>query len=559
MESTTRCPDNIDLYAYLDGELDSSAFGIVDRHLLDCSQCRDEVRRLKVFHRTLFAEISPDRSVADDELFSVADFKKKLMGRMATSDEVRAQKPHFARKPRIAVALGVAAVLMFVVAASFVGVHFTAGRSSSRETVAAVDDDRNVVDKEVRKLTLLRLESDFRSGIAAGHFQSVGVMKEWRRKYEFAGGSFIPVLERIGKNGSPIERRWIAGRLATEIGADSAHVARHLTGDADVEVRAALVADAWRWPRDIAVALVVAAGDDVPRRVAVAALQKIKSSAAKNRLIEMAMTDGADEVIAALASGAEADAVLLEAYLRGSQSSLLRQRLAKAPALVATARKIAESSAESNDRRCRSIILLGDLRDRPSAAFFERRLSDRIFADAAAAALARLDDDEARLVLARRLSPRALDRAESGDVVQSAIARAIRSMDERASRFYLDRIAREDGQFSANYVVAAGLCGNERVLPALERLLDDDMLTLHAVRAIDAIDDRGSTAILVKLSRSTTDGRVRDEAKTALKRRGVPDGGGRSKPLVDAFRPDGRNSDSIEEFQRLRSDGAGGS
>lgn len=557
MESTTRCPDNIDLYAYLDGELDSSAFGIVDRHLLDCSQCRDEVRRLKVFHRTLFAEISPDRSAEDDELFSVADFKKKLMGRMATSDEVRTQKPRFAQRPRIAVALGAAAVLMVVIAASFVGVHFIAGRSSSQESVV-VNDDRDIVDKEVRKLTLLRLESDFRSGIAAGHFQSVGVMKEWRRKYESAGGSFIPVLERIGKNGSPIERRWIAGRLATEIGADSAHVARHLTGDADVEVRAALVADAWRWPRDIAVALVVAAGDDVPRRVAVAALQKIKSSAAKNRLIEMAMTDGADDVIAALSGGVDADAVLLEAYLRGSQSSLLRQRLAKAPALVATARTIAQSSAESNDRRCRAMILLGDLRDRPSAAFFERRLSDRVFAEAAAAALARLDDDEARLVLARRLSPRALDRAESGDVVQSAIARAIRSMDERASRFYLDRIAREDGQFSANYVVAAGLCGNERVLPALERLLDDDMLTLHAVRAIDAIDDRGSTAILVKLSRST-DGRVRDEAKSALKRRGVPDGGGRSKPLVDAHRPSAPIRDATEIFPLLRNDGVGGS
>lgn len=528
MEAITRCPETCDLYAYLDGELDSRMFTEVDRHLLDCSRCRDEVRRLKVFQRTLFSRISPDISIDADQTVSVADFKRKLMGRMATSDEVRGREPAASSRSRVGVMLGVAGALVVIVAASVVGFDRTSAHSSAPTIVASKIDGE--VDKEIRKLSLLRLESDFRTGIAEGSWQSVGALRDFSRKFEATGGSIIPVLERISRAGTLVERRWIAARLATEIGEDASHVARMLAVDSDIDVRHNVVADAWRWPRETALSLVVAAGSDVPRRTAVATLQKIKSNSATRQLIAMAMNDDADEVVAALSAGPDADAVLLEAYMRGSQSSLLRRRLLKSANMVVTAKKLAESSAESVDRRCRAMLLLGDLRDRTSVALFDRRLGDRAFAAAAAAALARLDDDDARLVLARRLSPNSFDRDD--DIVQASITRAIRSMDERASAFFLERIACEDGQFSANYVVAAGLCGSERTIPALVRYLDDDMLTLHAVRAIDAIDDRASTAVLVKLTRSN-DGRVRDEARSALRRRGAAEGSGRTRPLVD--------------------------
>lgn len=518
MNST--CPDKLELYGYLDGELPRSRRAELDLHVRRCAGCRDELRSSSNVQGFLFRR--PDAKLGGD---FEERFFSGLMDRMVTAEEAASFRSRLARRAWVAAAA--AAIVVAAGAWAFFGERsaseapVTAGELAATETAVESRRRRAAACDEVARIV---------DALAAGEIAtSRGEMRALDARLAEVGLRLSGELLAYLRRGDDSRARGALRAMATH-GSPSyvTSLAAFTHGDRDRgDAFRGAVLDAVEAIGTTEAARMI--GREVrkgyPAREGIRRLVRMDTDAAwieVENLVHDLRDDELADVTAAVATAADERAtdLLFDLYISGRQTQELRSRLARRDGVVARAREVVWGHGAGIDGTRRAIRLLGILRDVGSVERIGRLIHRRELAESAVVALADIGDADCKRSLASHLEldPDARLSRRRRDF-QTRLTGSIATFGNDGAHFYLAEAEHGTDTFDRHYVVAAGHCGTESTLPALRLLLRVDHLRSAATCAIGLIGHESTLPTLERLLRDRN-ADVRREAIRALQRLG---------------------------------------
>lgn len=514
------CPDKVELYEYLDGELSRHRRSEIDLHVRGCAACRDELRESSAVQGHLFRRPVPEPEDDFEERFLVG-----LMDRMVTREETEQFRSKQTRRTWVAAAAAAVVVgcslTMFFhrsrpvgtpgdeLAAEDPAVRLEHRRASARAEVEAVVDGLSNGLVEVDQDDLSELDA---------RLASTGLRlptELLRQVEENDGGRFSGALAAMRIHGLPS----YVTSLAAFLRRDAGHPRRSERRDLVLDVVGGLgTAESARLiGREVRRGL---SADEGIRRLVLMDSEPAWVEV-ENLVSELPERD-LNAVTGAIAAvdDRRATELLFDLYLDGRQVGGLSTKLAGREGVAERAREVVWGHPGNIDVTRRAIRLLGILRDESSVERLEPFLSRHEYAESTVVALADIGDDTAKRKLASRLELDIDVRLSSArQSLQYRLTGSIARFGPEGARFYLDEADLGRDSFDRHYVVAAGHCGTETILPSLKRFLDKDHLRAAATRAMGLIGHETTLPTLERLLRDRNAG-VRREALRALKRIG---------------------------------------
>ncbi|MEE9392960.1 MAG: hypothetical protein V3W41_10685 [Planctomycetota bacterium] len=525
-----RCPDQPTLYSYLDGEVSPDLFHLLDVHARSCNSCRQRLEDLSRVQGLLF-----ERPRTIEPVHFNDKFKERLLHRLSTGDEIR-RSIRRSRYYRMGPSATAAAAVVFLALGALIYSlwvdpvlnpgHHSSSSSFGRGTVALADADEPGAAGFAELKAALWPNRSVLSLKAATEFEG------YKRLFSGSRMAMMTMIAHLLDAHSPGLRQAAVQLLGRRSERSSSECLRRfferdeLAQDERNEALLAYVGR--RGLKNVSAVLQELERGYAPDEAAVI-LRKLETPRGWRALRKLAKKSRGDSLrdvlsIVADSSRHEADDLLRQAYLEGSQSQFLIEFLSKRNSTAPWARALLRGRRGSGKEIQGLIRLLGSLRDEKSIELIVRRLDQNLLFDECVKALARIGSPGALDVLVNRIDMGPKRSPDLADDRMAGVLKGILSL--RGGRdvdLFLSRATAERGLKGRRYLVAAGWAGGGIHIPALEKLAERDRYEAVAVEAIAQIgehrsEDRElSREALVRLSENR-DPSLRKTARRRLRR-----------------------------------------
>lgn len=520
------CPDT----TVLQDQLQSPSYGDrderIEEHLLECSACRDHFRELRLVDSILLA---PAGSLPDD---FEEQFAEGVLDRMVTTEE-RMGFLQIKSKTRSLVVLCVVTILISMVAYG----NLTGGGSQPvRVAKPAVElssfDDADVL----RRRALARLDNDLLLAAGDGDISSFSddLVDSFQVRYKRLDATLGAACVRLLES-SQVQS--VREHLLSGLGHGDAIALGYLQRESHrrnlpLLERERLVSVAVRMGTHasfrfierqlqcgVDMDLVLRQMDEAPRAVQARFLDRVLRK-------QFHCSSG---LLAARLQGLPGSlpSHLLWRVIRSDpQSAAVGEAILARPEMAGFLRKQAFDDSASSSERQLAIQFLGLRKDADSVRSLCALMNNRKLALFAVAALGQIGSPEAMTALAERLVI-----SRRGEVRETrfnaALKRALHQLGSAAADFFLHTVERGASSHPRLFVVAAGIAGNARHLPALGEFLKRDDLKTAVVHALGLMGGMPAEEVLRGLLRQDDRRIVREARHTLRRRRGTAPSGPR--------------------------------
>jgi anti-sigma factor RsiW len=507
------CPEQIELYAFVDGELPRQRWLVIDEHLPRCSRCRDEIRGIARLNRCLHAQETPD--LPDDFEQS---FRTALLSRTITSNEVRTFRQVVETKRLVYLAAGfILALLTWQLATSF---DSTDVSNDDHEIATGVE---SVQKKKIAQLSFDRLLAV----VIASHSKADDTqVREVQGRFAKNGESLVGHISKRFDGSTMAEEMALYAILAeTKSRQAQSLLARRLRRQPPRSpMRLAILDAVIKFPNEETARLIGRESQSgLPLDKSFDLLRQLPSqyywpelSALCRRHIKVAPK----EVVDLLASMEDerAESFLLDLHLGGMQSSGLTAHLVQRTKVIERSRAIISTGETSVSHKRLAMKLLAEKGDIVSEGILANLVDDPQLGNDAILALARVGTEDAMVKVVHRLSLASEHYESSADRKKRAqIEAAIQGMGTDGLDLVTRLVHIENHRFRAHYVRALGILGDEETLPLIYTFAEVADLKESALRAVLRIGSASSSDFLKKMSRDQNQ-EIRRLAKRGLKK-----------------------------------------
>ncbi len=496
----SNCPEKIELYGFVDGELSQLRWQLVDDHLPNCPVCRDEVRAIARLNRQLHRDVPID--LPEDFERS---FRESLMARTVTSDEVRTFRRVLNAKKLAYLAAG---FLMAVVGWSFIP---TTSQSQEEEHAAQeIPQEKEQEGIQLARASFLRFLSESLAGQPSGSRVNVARLRSVRRQFERAGQNFVAFVGSRLKTADPQETEVLYGLLAATQRSQARSLLRRELRELPSQspLRLRLLGTLVEYPRaDTARLIGREARDHLKFLDAVRLLMKLPRARTWDVLASLCrqrIEDDPSQVVAVLSQIGDprAEDMLMDLHFQGVQSDGLMAQLVSRKKVIERSRELVMSRSTSLDRKKRAMLLLGVQGDEVNAEILTTFMDDPKLRADAFQALSKIGSESAMLKLVHRLpqNPQSMNGRHQEEQTLM-VEEAILSFDPRSVDFFARLASDGPSNHRNQYIQALGIIGGEEVLSRLYVLAENVQLREACVAAVVRIGSENSGEFLARMSR----------------------------------------------------------
>lgn len=510
------CPDPMTLQEQMTLEVECPSDVSMAEHLRDCSHCRDHLRDLRRVDALL---MQPVGQLPDDFEQS---FTEGVLDRMVTSQEKRGLlSRRLTLQSTVAICIVTCVLTMYA---------FRPGQSPKEAPKIATADrvfssfaeghNRRISQREALDSSLLAIvvDSDLPS------FSS-DYLRSLKDQYGRLGLSLDDAIARLLQDDIGDDGR---SRLLRTIGVDGERALPHLR-------RESHRSDLSSVHRELLARAAVRMGTHASFRFVT---QQVRRGVSLDRVLAaMADESPSNEQLHFLKGAIRAE---LQYSPTALASSLQRQRGTEVPSMLWTLLRrhpqsrtaiVARSSrvemlemlrhkafivrGNHSDRDI-AIEMLGQLRDGRSTQELARLLKHTKQWPAAVKALERIGTFDAISIMAAQIDVSSRGKASSSEL-NAALMRSLKRLGSKAAGFLLRQVQFGKAGDPRQFLLAAGIAGDDRHLPLLGAFLRRDDLKTAVVQAMAFVTSGGAERALKELLH-TGDRRVEREARRMLRR-----------------------------------------
>ncbi len=511
------CPDPLDLQEALTPISGVANEAPIDEHLRDCSSCRDHLRDLRRVDALLLHSVG---TMPDD---FEQTFTDGVLDRMVTSQERRGP---INRRLTLSSAIAVCAVACCLAMFAFRPEPSPAPMLESAENGQTFSRFEDMQEQRLRQRDAMDASLLATAEHSSSPTFSSDLLHSLHGRYRREGRSLDGAIVRLLSTGV---RGPVRARLLRSIGGDGERALLYLrresqrstlsTGDRELIACAAVRIGTQRAYRVVEQQLRY----DVSLDIVLEAMANASASPEQVHFLQWAIGGSVQCDSALMATclsrltSAEVPDLLWGLLKRNPQARSVVAVATAHPRLIDVVRRVAFSLHGNDADRRTAIELLGQVQDKESTAALGHLLEDRIHRLDAVKALERIGSSEAVVVLAENLDVSGRGEAASSKL-NTVLIQSLRRLGDSAAGFLLSQVQLGKAGDPRQFLLAAGVAGDDRHIPLLGEFLSRDDLKTTVVQAMAIMTCERAEGALRDLLH-LGDRRVVREVRRVLKQR----------------------------------------